>query len=135
MKSALHSKSFKSLMYILLGLSHMGPTWLMLNTSEGRPEAQNRIPSIHHQLFICPFIKGASLGEFDIRIKPYVQPSLGTIWVSSSDGTRRWLNIRFSPSIESSWGCPLYKGTNKQLVDWKRQPCNSAHPNPIRCLT
>ena len=51
----------------------------MLNTSEGRPEAQNRIPSIHHQLFICPFIKGASLGEFDIRIKPYVQPFPGIL--------------------------------------------------------
>ena len=56
----------------------MGPTWLTLSTSEGRPEAQNRSPSIH-QLFICPFIKRAFSGGFDIRIKPYVQPSPGIL--------------------------------------------------------
>ena len=82
---------------------------------KGRPEAQSRGPSIH-QLFICPFIKGAFPGGFDTMIKPYVQPTPGTI---NSDGTKSWLNIRFNHSIESSWECPLYKGTNKQLVDWR----------------
>ena len=51
----------------------MGPTWLMLNTSEGKARGPEPWPLNSLTVYLSLY-KGGVPGGFNTRTKPYVQP-------------------------------------------------------------